>query len=114
MTLSARLNLKTICNELGEVKTMWSEIGVQLGIPRCKLLEFEKEHDPLVAAIDYWLNDNVEGEQVSWRSIIKALNSPHVGKTGLAKRISKKYYQPGDSRKIKTPGTYNYDLLGFN
>ena len=80
---------------------MWLKIGVQLGIPHYKLLEFEKEDDPLVAAIDYWLNDNVEGVQVSWRSIIEALESTHVGQNGLANRIKEKYHQPTDS---KTPG----------
>ena len=69
------------------------KIGVQLGVPHHKLKEFEKEADPLSAVIDYWLSGNVEGVPVSWRSIVAALKSNHVGETGLANRISRKYCQ---------------------
>ena len=71
----------------------WFKIGVQLDVPRHKLKEFEKEDDPLSAVIDYWLNGNVEGVPVSWRSIVAALESSHVGEIGRANRISMKYCQ---------------------
>ena len=87
----AHLNLMTICMELGEVAHKCFKIGVQLGIPRHILKEFEKEDDPLSAVIDYWLNGNVEGVPVSWRSIVAALESSHVWETGLANKVSKKY-----------------------
>ena len=83
------LTLKLICAELKGVTYKWSKIGVQLSIPYYKLKEFKKEDDPLAAAVDYWLNGNVEGVPVSWRSIVEALKSS--GETGLAKRIEKKY-----------------------
>ena len=83
----ACLNVRTICKELGEVAYKWYKIGVQLGISRGKLKEFEKEDDPLSAVIDYWLNGNVEGVPVSWRSVVAALKSSHVGETGLANKI---------------------------
>lgn len=89
----AFLVLRTICNELGIIKYKWFEIGVMLGIPRGKLMEFRKLDDPLAAAVDYWLNRNVENVPLSWRSIVKAVESSHVSETGLAKRISKKYCQ---------------------
>ena len=93
VTLLAHLNVRTICMELGEVAHKWFKIGVQLGISRGKLKEFEKEVDPLSAVIDYWLNDNVEDAEVpvSWKSIVAALKSSYVGETGLANRISSKY-----------------------
>ena len=78
--------------ELGEVAHNWFKIGVQFGVPRHKLKEFEKEDDPLSAVIDYWLNGNSK-VPVSWRSVVAALESSHVGETGLASTIKKKYCQ---------------------
>ena len=77
--------------ELGEVAHKWFKIGVQLSISRGKLKEFENEADPLSAVIDYWMNGNVEEVPVSWRSVVAALESSHVGETGLANSISRKY-----------------------
>ena len=99
----AHLILMTICMELGKVAHKWFKIGVQLGIPRHILKEFEKEVDPLSAVIDYWLNGNVEGVPVSWRSIVAALESSHVGEAGLAKEVSKKYCHMLQD-KIETKG----------
>ncbi len=85
--------MKTICDELGQVIYKWFKIGVQLGIPYEKLMEFKKEEDPLAAAVTYWLKGNVDIPPVSWKSVVDALKSPHVGEIGLAKRISRKYCQ---------------------
>ena len=87
------MNLRAICNELGRIKHKYFEIGIQLGIPRNKLLEFTK--DPLSAAMDYWLRGNAMDTPVpiSWTSIVTALKSPHVDEGGLADAISKKYCQ---------------------
>ena len=79
--------------ELGKIKYKWFEIGIQLGISYGKLKEFEKEVDPLSAIIDYWLNGNVKGDPVSWRSVVAALESSHVDETGHADSIKKKYCQ---------------------
>ena len=76
---------------MGIVAYKWYEIGVQLGIPYHKLKKFEEERDPLAAAIDYWLNGNVEGVSISWSSILTALKSSHVGEIGLANKIKKKH-----------------------
>lgn len=76
---------------LSEVLHKLTEIGVQLGIPRRKLKELEKEDDPLSAVIDYWLRGNVDGLPPTWRSIVTVLNSKHVDESGLAKRIQKLY-----------------------
>lgn len=89
----AHLDLRTICNELGVVKFKWFEICSQLGVPHGKLMEFKKEDDPIAAGVDYWLNENVEGVPVSWRLIVKALQSGRVRETQLAQRISDKYCQ---------------------
>ena len=87
-------DLRTICSALGSIKTKWFEVGIQLGIPRNKLLEFKEEHDPLSAVVDYWIRGNVTESDVpiSWPSIVEALKSEYVGEPGLAEQISKKYY----------------------
>ncbi len=78
---------------MGSIKTKWFNVGIQLGIPRSKLKEFEEERDPLSAVVDYWLEGNVTEPVVpiSWKSIVAALISKHVGEPGLAEEISKKY-----------------------
>ena len=80
---------------LGSIKTKWFSIGIQLGIPRSKLLEFEEERDPLSAVIDYWLKGNVTESvtPMSWKSIAVVLKSKYVGEPGLAEQISNKYKQ---------------------
>ena len=95
VSISADLDLRTICNLLGSVKSKWFEIGIQLGIPRHKLVEFRKEDDPLSAAIDYWLKGNVLDSVVpiSWASIVAALKSEHVDETAVADRINSEYCQ---------------------
>ena len=44
--------MKTVCNKLGSVKVKSHEIGVMLGIPQHKLLEFQKGDNPLPAIAD--------------------------------------------------------------
>lgn len=67
------------------------EIGIQLGISRGKMLQFKQEGDVLSAAIDHWLCGNVEDIPITWRSIVKALQSGYVGEPGHAEAILKKY-----------------------
>ena len=88
------------------VKYRWYEICIQLGIPHHKLKEFEKEDDSFAAAINYWLCGNVDDVPCNWGSVVQALKSPHVGETGLAKRIKGKYlngeYFNDESKTILT------------
>ncbi len=96
--------MRTVCSALGRVKTKWFEIGIQLGIPRSKLKEFEEERDPLSAVVDYWLSGNVTEPVVPicWKTIVNALRSEHVGEPGLAEEISKKYCpQEEDTTKVE-------------
>jgi hypothetical protein len=53
-------------------------------------MEFKKADDPMALAM---LKDNVEGAVISWESIVAAIQSGHVGESGLAKRIFDKYCQ---------------------
>ena len=89
--LTTNLNLSTICEELAEVRYKWWEIGMKLHIPHHKLKEFEREADPLAAAINYWLKGNVRDVPVTWRSIVTALAD--VDERSLAQTIREKYSQ---------------------
>ena len=89
----ASIDLKTVCDELGEVKRKFLQIGVQVGISHDKLLEFKEMSDPFAASINYWLRGNVKDSQISqsWEAIVAALESSHVDEIGLAKKIKAKY-----------------------
>ena len=102
----AHLDLRTICMELGEVAHKWFKIGVQLGVSRGKLKEFEKEADPLSAVIDYLLNGNIEGVPVSWWYVVESLKTNYVDEPGLANKMSKKYCQKQDICEEK--GKHNF------
>ena len=76
------------------------QICVQLGFPLTTLKQFEGEKDPLLTAVNYWLKGNIEGDEVlpvSWKSIVVALKSKHVGETGLAQEVHSKYCQNEDT-----------------
>lgn len=90
--------MKIVCDELSEVVYKWKRIGLQLGIPHHKLMEFKKDDDPLIRAINFWLKGNVEDVETSWKSIVAALNSSHVGEAGLARRLNKKYCKDGETK----------------
>ena len=92
-----------MCDELGPIQHLWFKFGVQLGIPHSKLKEFEKEQDPLAAAVDDWLRGNAEGVTISWKSVAEALESSHVGERGLAKiiRMAHCYNEDGGKRNGK-------------
>ena len=90
---SDSLKLRTVCNELEGVKLKAYEIGIQLGIPHNKMLEFEKEGNILPASINFWLCGNVPDADIpiTWGSIVAALESKQVGEIGLARVIKAKY-----------------------
>lgn len=90
-TRSATLTLKVVCEVLAPIVHKWFKIGVQLGIPYEKLMQFKSERDPLAALVTFWLRGNVESVSVCWRSIVEALKSKHVGESGLANKISMNY-----------------------
>ena len=74
------------------------KIGVMLGLPQHKLLEFQNG-DPLPAIVDFWLCGNVEGAEVSWKAIATALASDFVGELALAKEIRQNFCQVEESQQ---------------
>ncbi len=65
--------------------------GIQLGIPKNKLDEFQNLDDPLSEVISYWLYGNVKGDPMSWETIINAHKTEHVDELGLATIIQDKH-----------------------
>ena len=102
---AAQLDLGTACEELATVKYKWRDIGLKLHVPYHKLKEFEKEANPLVEVINYWLNGNVKDVPVTWKSVVTVLESSSVDERGLAKIIMKKYYH---SESTIDKGTSSY------
>ena len=86
-------DLKTVCDELSSVEHKSHKIGVMLGLPQHKLLEFQKGDNPLPAIADFWLHGNAKGAEVSWKAIATALASDFVGERALAEKISRNYCQ---------------------
>lgn len=87
------LNVRTVCNELSSVEHKAYRIGLQLGVPHCKMIVYKQQQgdDALSTAIDYWLRGNAPDVPITWNSIVEALKSHHVGEAGLAEAIATKY-----------------------
>ena len=92
--------MRSLCNELGEVKRKAYEIGIQLGISHAKLMELKQDGNLLSAALDFWLSGNVPDVPVTWASIVEALESDFVNETGCANRIRAKYCSCGNEKGI--------------
>ena len=117
-TFTAHLDLGTICEELATVKYKWRDIGLRLKVPYHKLKEFQKESNPLIEVINYWLSGNVKDVPVTWRSLVTVLESSSVDERGLAKNIMKKYY-PSESTVDKgnschTCAFYNFKSFHYS
>ena len=70
-----------------------------LKIPKHKLKEFEREAEPFVAVVDYWLRGDVKNTSVTWKTIVKVLQDDYLEENGLADTIRKKYIQQEDRGK---------------
>ena len=72
------------------MKHKWRKICIQLGIPNYKLRQFEKDDDPIINSLDYWLNGNTD-VPITWESVVAALDTPDVDEPGLAKKLREKW-----------------------
>ena len=78
-------------NELATVSHEARKIGIELGIPKHKIKQFEMDRDNAFSDImDYWLKENTE-VPTTWESLVNALESPNVEEVGLARFLRKKY-----------------------
>ena len=87
-------------NVLTPVHHKWRNICIQLGIPNHILLKFEKDNDPLINSLDYWLSNNTK-VPITWGSIVAALESSNVGELGLAKELKEKYCMEATDKATK-------------
>ena len=99
ITITHSPDLRTVCNELDDVKHKAYETGIQLGIPCRKMLVFQQEGKVLSAAVDYWMCGNVESVPITWNSIVEALKSNQVRESGYAKAIEQKYCRKPEKAK---------------
>ena len=74
------------------MKTKWRKICIQLNIPNYKLHQFEKDDDPIINSLDYWLNGNTD-VPIKWESVVAALDTPDVDEPGLAKILRVKWIE---------------------
>ena len=72
------------------MRQKWHKICIQLNIPNDKLRQVEKDDDPLITSLDYWLKGNTD-IPITWESVVEALESPCVEELGLAKELKEKY-----------------------
>lgn len=81
-------------NELDSVVSKWFQIGIQLGVSESRLHQIEADHRTsdrcLSEVIIFWLNGNTNAD-ITWESLITALEASGVNEKGLAKSLIQKY-----------------------
>ena len=88
--------MRTVCDELSEIKHKYYEIGTELGVDHHMLERFRKGgNDPLESCINYWLGGNIGGAPRTWNRMARALRSSAVNESGIAKIISDKFCLKG-------------------
>ena len=94
-----------VINELGSVINKWFQIGIQLGVDETKLRQIEADHRTadrcLSEVIMFWLNGNTNID-ITWNSLIKALEASIVNEKGLAKSLIQKHAPVSKSELIST------------
>ena len=97
------LNLKTVLNALHSVSHKWSDIGLQLDVPKYQLTIIEADttgvKQRLQAMLDYWMNNAVD-PLPSWEVLVNALKAPSVGESRLAKELEERYYTLEDQNSL--------------
>ena len=87
-------NLKTVLNALHSVSYKWSDIGLQLDVPKYQLSIIEGDttgvKKRLQAMLEYWMN-NATDPLPSWKVLVNALKAPVVGESRLAKELEETY-----------------------
>ncbi len=57
------------------------------------------------------LKEWLKGGERSWEDVVKALSSPIVGHTDIARTIEKDHLQSSNPTDVKSEGMYKYQLL---
>ena len=82
---------KGVYKAVESAKDKWKKIGLGLGLSSETLdqIKSDKHNDPsqcLYAVLKAWINSDHDKE-VTWRVLIRTLQSEQVGETDLAKRL---------------------------
>ena len=87
-------DLSDVQDELWDARIKWYNIGLRLGILAPDLDVIENDGGDTEAwfrnMLRKWLR---QGKNCTWEALIKALSSPSVGQTMLAKRMQQKWCQ---------------------
>ena len=88
--------LKDLMNELAPAIDRYHFIGIELGISieklKCIKKDYPQETDMCFSEmLSNWLNNS---ENISWKAVISALESPFVGHKTLAAELKEKYTTP--------------------
>ena len=98
------LDFQQVTNELGSVVSKWFQIGIQLGVSETKLHEIEADHRTAIRCLSeviiFWLNGNTRAD-VTWESLITALEASIVNEKGLARSLVQKYGVAASPSKSK-------------
>ena len=104
----AVLDLRSVTNELGSVVDKWFPLGVQLGLSETKLHQIEADHRTtdrcFSEVVSFWLKGNTQ-VAVTWKSLVKVLESSFVNEQGLAKRLREKDGHEPDEGTAAAPMT---------
>jgi len=97
------LTLKTVSNALHSVSDKWSDIGLQLNVPKYQLNIIEADttgvKKRMQAMLDYWMN-NATDPLPSWEVLVNALKALAVGESRLAKELEERYCSPEDQSSL--------------
>lgn len=75
-----------MCKELSTIKPHWRAFGMNLGVPKHKLDEYEDKKEPLFEVINYWDAGNIKDKPVmTWKAVADTLRC--IEKPNLAKAI---------------------------
>ena len=83
-------DLNLLAQELTGVKQNWFDVGKELGLNRSLDDIREKKFEPNVC-LRKMLMKQLEIYTTTWRNIVDALRSPHVGQSQLADQLEAKY-----------------------
>jgi len=87
-------NFKTVLNALHSVSHKWSDIGLQLDVPKYQLSIIEADttgvKKRLQAMLEYSMN-NAADPLPSWKVLVNALKVPAIDESRLAKELEEMY-----------------------
>ena len=89
--------LKTLLNELHQVRTSWYNIGLQLDIPHttldCFKQNYSDQSDLMREMLKEWLKTAVD-QHPTWEAVVTALRSPSVNEKSIAAKLESKHCAP--------------------